>query len=82
MDYNVYALLEVRDLGSIEATVDLYKVCPTYADALEVYRERVGEPSTIREETNGTDTVWWLDEDSSGAATITRYTVQGPLEEA
>jgi hypothetical protein len=82
MDHNVYAVLEVRNIGSAEATVDLYKVCPTFEDALEVYREKVGEPTTVREEISSTGTVWWLDEDSTGAATISRYTLHGPLEEA
>lgn len=82
MDHNVYALLEVRNIGSAEATVDLYKVCPTFEDALEVYREKVGEPKTVREEPSDAGTVWWLDEDPTGAATISRYTLHGPLEEA
>lgn len=81
MAHNVYALLEVRNLGTSAATVDLYKVCPTYEDALAVYREMVGEPKTIREQTTPDGNVWWLDEDTSGAATITRYTLHGPLEE-
>lgn len=82
MDHNVYALLEVRNLAAAAATVDLYKVCPTYDDALAVYREKVGKPKTIREEISATGTVWWLDEDATGAATISRYTLHGPLEEA
>lgn len=58
------------------------RFCPTYEDALEVYREKVGKPKAIREETTAAATVWWLDEDPTGAATITRYTLHGPLEEA
>lgn len=82
MAHNVYALLEVRNLGSAAATVDLYKVCPTYEDALAVYRQKVGNPKTIREQTGPDGTVWWLDEDATGAATITRYTLHGALEVA
>ncbi len=82
MAHNVYALLEVRNIGSSRATVDLYKICPTYEDALDVYREKVGEPRTIREETASSGTTWWLDQDASGAATISRYTLLGPLETA
>jgi len=82
MGHNVYALLEVRNIGSTTATVDLYKVSPTYEDALGVYREKVAEPATIREESGGAGTVWWLDEDATGAATISRCTLHGPLEEA
>lgn len=82
MDHNVYVLLEVRNLGTSDAAVDLHKVCPTYEDALEVYRERRGEPQSVRESTDAAGTTWWLDKDDSGAATITRYTLHGPLEEA
>ena len=82
MAFNVYALLEVRNIGSSHPTVDLYKVCPTFDDALEVYREKVGEPRTIREDNTSGGTTWWLDEDSTGAATISRYTLSGPLETA
>ena len=82
MTYNVYALLEVRNVGLPEATVDLYKVCPSYDDALNVYREKVGEPKSIREDVRPDGTVWWLDEDGTGAASIVRYTLHGALEEA
>jgi hypothetical protein len=71
----------MRNLGTAAATVDLYKVCPTYEDALAVYREKVGEPRSVREATGPEGTVWWLDEDGTGAATITRYTLQR-VEEA
>lgn len=82
MKYNVYAILEVRNLGTDEATVDLYKVCPSYEDALDVYREKVGEPKTVREEVGPEGITWWLDEDSTGMAAINRYQLNGPLEEA
>jgi len=82
MDHNVYALIEVRNIGTPQATVDLYKICPTYEDALDVYREKVGEPKSIRKDFNQDSKVWWLDEDSTGSASIARYTVHGPLEEA
>lgn len=82
MDHNVYIVMEVRNIGGPAATVDLYKACPTYDDALAVYREKVGEPRTVREDNTGEGTVWWLDEDNTGAATISRYTVHGELEEA
>lgn len=81
MDHNVYALIEVRNIGKPNATVDLYKVCPSYEDALEVYREKVGEPKTITGPGDDHDSrVWVLDEDPSGAAYISRYTLNGPLE--
>ena len=82
MDHNVYALMNVRNLGSSNASVDLYKVCPSYADAMEVYKEKVGDPKTVRKEENGDGILWWLDEDDKGAASIVRYTLHGPLEEA
>lgn len=82
MNHNVYALMEVRNLGSASATVDLYKVCPTYEDAVDVYREKVGEPKSVREEVTPDGTMWWLDEDETGAANIVRYTLHGPLEDA
>ncbi|MGO2719576.1 MAG: hypothetical protein ACTIAR_04645 [Brachybacterium tyrofermentans] len=82
MDHNVYALLEVRNLGTPDATVDLHKVCPTYEDALDAYREWRGEPQSVRESSGAAGTTWWLDKDDSGSATITRYTLHGPLEEA
>lgn len=82
MAINVYAILEVRNLGTSAATVDLYKVCPTYEDALDVYREKVGEPVTIREETRPDGTVWWIDEDKDGSVTISKYTLTGNIEEA
>lgn len=82
MDHNVYALFEARNLGSNHATVDMYKVCPTYEDALEVYREKVGEPKSIRKEETDAGTTWWLDQDQTGTAAINRYTLHGPLEEA
>lgn len=82
MDHNVYAVLNVRNLGQESATVDFYKVCPTYEDAMDVYREKVGEPKTVREESSDEGTSWWLDEDETGAAAINRYTLHGPLEEA
>lgn len=82
MAINVYALLEVRNLGTGKATVDLYKVCPTYEDALDVYRERVGEPKTTREETTAAGTVWWIDQNDTGSATISKYTLTGNIEEA
>lgn len=81
MDHNIYVLLEVRNIGSTDAVVDLYKVCPTYEDAVDVYRERVSEPQSVREDSSPAGTML-LDEDSSGAATITRYTLHGPLEQA
>ena len=82
MAINVYALLEVRNIGTSNATVDLYKVCPTYEDALDVYREMVGEPKTIREETSAAGIVWWIDEDQTGAATISKYALTGNIEES
>jgi len=82
MRYNVYALLEQRSQPSGKTTFDLYKVCPTHEDALAVYREIVGEPRTIREDTSDAGTIWWLDEDSTGAACIVRYVLDGPLEES
>lgn len=82
MDHNVYALMNVRNIGSPNATVDLYKVCPTYGDAMEVYKEKVGQPKNIREEVTAEGTSWWLDEDETGAASIIRYTLHGPLEDA
>lgn len=82
MEHNVYALVEVRNIGTPQATVDLYKICPTYEDALEVYREKVGEPKIIREDFTEDSKVWWLDEDSTGSASIARYTVHGILERA
>lgn len=81
MDHNVYAVFEARNIGSPSATVDLYKVCPTYEDALDVYREKVGEPKRIREDVGPDGVVWWLDEDATGTASIARYTLHGPLEE-
>jgi|GEM_PF-3094307 len=81
MDHNVYALLEVRDIGTDDAVVDLYAVCPSYEDALDVYREKVGEPKSITQlESDPLSRTWVLDEDSSGGAYITRYTLHGPLE--
>ncbi len=82
MRYNVYALLEQRNLKSGKSTFDLYKVCLTCADALYVYKEKVGEPKTIREEVTAEGPIWWLDEDSTGSACIVRHTLDGPLEEA
>lgn len=83
MDHNVYALIEVRNIGTADAIVDLYAVCPSYEDALDIYREKVGEPKTITElESDPLSRTWALDEDSSGGAYITRYTVHGPLEPA
>lgn len=82
MRHNVYALLEQRNFSSGKSTFDLYAVCPTLEDALNVYREKIGEPKSIREEALDEGTVWWLDEDSTGAACVSRYTLHGPLEEA
>lgn len=82
MDHNVYALMNVRNIGSPNATVDLYKVCPTYDDAMEVYKEKVGEPKKVRKEESGDGISWWLDEDDYGSGCIVRYTLHGPLEEA
>lgn len=83
MAHNVYALTEVRNIGKPNATFDLYKVCPSYEDALDVYREKVGEPRTIRgPEDDPEARIWILDEDATGAAYIARYTLHGPLEEA
>src|SRR5699024_12825781 len=81
MDHNVYALLEVRDIGTADAVVDLYAVCPSYEDALNVYREKIGEPKSITQlDSDPLSRTWVLDEDSSGGAYITRYTLHGPLE--
>lgn len=85
MAINVYLLLEVRNLGTTRTTVDVHKICPTYEDALDVYRENVGEPKTIREDhgPDGLSRVWFIDEDATGgSATITRYTLNGNIEEA
>jgi len=83
MDHNVYALIEVRNIGKPNATFDLYKVCPSYEDALDVYREKVGEPKTITGPKDDPEArIWVLDEDSTGAAYISRYTLHGPLEKA
>ena len=82
MRHNVYALLEQRNFNSGKSTFDLFAVCPTQEDALAVYREKVGEPRTIREEVTDDSTIWWLDEDSTGSACIARYTLDGELEEA
>lgn len=82
MKYNVYALVEQRGLPSGKRTFDRYKVCPTQQDAMDVYREKVGEPRTVREEIREDGIIWWLDEDSTGAAYIVRYVLDGPLEES
>lgn len=82
MRYNVYALMEQRSLPSEKTTFDLYKVCPTHEDALAVYQEKVGEPRTIREEVREDGMIWWLDQNSTGAARIVRYVLDGPLEES
>lgn len=83
MDHNVYALMEVRNLGTANPTVDLYAVCPTYEDALDVYREKVGEPKTIEQGSGEFGSrIWNIDQDSTGTVTIARYTLHGPLEEA
>lgn len=77
MEHNVYALLEVRNIGKPSATVDLYKVCPSYEDALEVYREKVGEPKTITRPGDDPDSrIWVIDEDATGAAYISKYTLE------
>ena len=81
MRYNVYAVIEQRSHPSGKITADLYKICPSYEDALDVYKEKVGEPQTIREEAVDGGVVWWLDQDSTGAGFIIRYTLEGPLEE-
>ena len=81
MHHHVYALFEVRHVGSTRATFDLYKVCPTFEDCLDVYREKVGEPRSITEHDTPDGRVWHIDEDATGAAYIARYILHGSLEE-
>lgn len=76
----MYALMEPRNIGRVNATGDLYKVCPNFNDAIEVYKEKVREPNLIREELTSEGPVWWIDENDSGAAAVIRYTLHGPLE--
>ncbi|MFC0582524.1 hypothetical protein [Micrococcoides hystricis] len=81
MKYYVYAVMEVRDIATSAAVVDFFKVCASYEEALDVYRQQVGEPRTIERVESENGVHWAIDKDESGTAAIVRYVLEGELEQ-